>query len=492
MSGNVLNLIAIPPRRDASEPKILIAAHVNVTPEEELESKAVESPLASWRTMIGNFGVLAVSEAIARLMSFAAVIWMTHRLSLGGFGVVSLGTNLMLWFGMIANASRAIGLRDTARTPEQFKEITEPLLGMRLASSLVAMVALTVSAFFLGDTPHDRLVLLLYVIGLPILALNLRFTVLAVGSARPVAVGNVISQLVFAGAVFLFVQGPRDAIVAPLAMAGGELIFALILIAAMAPRYGMLMPRIDWPVWVYNLKQSGPVMVMQAGSATITWFDSVLIAILLGQAQVGLYSAAYRPILFATYSFGLLFTSFFAAYNAARSDERRAMLIGRTVRVTAAMSVPVAIVLSVGAGPLTHVLYGADYAGSAAPLAILAWVIPLVSSGSCWGLALISHGHQAMNMRHNLTGVAFNVAVNFAAIPLFGIVGAAAVTLCTSVIVVSLNYRAATRLGYAQPFLELVTGGRLRRASRHGRPTRPTSPPLPDHPAPLASREDRA
>src|SRR5207244_10107995 len=131
---------------------------LNLTTDQYVESQPppVESPLATWRTMIGNFGLLAVSEALARVMSFAAVIWMTHRLSLSGFGVVSLGTNLMLWFGMIANASRAIGLRDTARTPEQFKQITEPLLGMRLGLSLVAMVGLAVSALFVGDTAHAR------------------------------------------------------------------------------------------------------------------------------------------------------------------------------------------------------------------------------------------------------------------------------------------------------------------------------------------------
>src|SRR6266480_7523605 len=130
--------------------------------DEHVEDRPAESPLGSWRTMIGNLGLLAVSEAVTRAMSFAAVIWMTHRLSLDAFGVVSLGTNLMLWFGMIANASRAIGLRDTARAPERFKDVTEPLLGMRLALSVVAMVGLGFSAIFLGGTSQDRLVLFLY------------------------------------------------------------------------------------------------------------------------------------------------------------------------------------------------------------------------------------------------------------------------------------------------------------------------------------------
>lgn len=409
--------------------------------------------------MIRSFGVLAVGEGIARLLSFLAIIWMTRRLSLDGFGLVALGGNLVVWFAIIVNSStERIGLRDASRAPERFKAILEPVLGVRLALSLIAMAILAVTALVVGKSAEDREVLLLFILVLPMLSLNLRFSLLAIGSARAVAVANVASQLLFAGGVFVLVTGPDDAIYVPLAQAAGELAFALILFVRVAPQFGLLRPRIDPPAWREHLNETAPLMATQTGSATINWFDSFLIAILLGQAQVGLYSAAYKPILFLSYSVALLFVSFLASYTAAQSDEARYMLLSRTLRLSSTLSLAVAVVLSAGSSPLVSILFGEAYADSAVPLAILAWTIPLFAVGSVFGIVLISNNRQVVMMRNTLAGTALNVSTNFFAVPVVGIEGAAVVTVASILLVSSLNYRSCLRLGHAPPLAALLSG----------------------------------
>src|SRR6266487_5585593 len=109
--------------------------------------------LASFRGMIQSFGVLTLGETGARLLSFVAIIWMTRRLGVDRFGLVALGSNLVLWFGLIVNSStQTIGLRDVARMPERFKAILEPLLGVRLAVSVVAMVLLAITSLVIGKS----------------------------------------------------------------------------------------------------------------------------------------------------------------------------------------------------------------------------------------------------------------------------------------------------------------------------------------------------
>ena len=63
----------------------------------------LDPPAASWTLMVRNFGWLTLGEAIARLLSFLAIILMTRRLSLGDFGIVALGGNLVVWFSLIVN-----------------------------------------------------------------------------------------------------------------------------------------------------------------------------------------------------------------------------------------------------------------------------------------------------------------------------------------------------------------------------------------------------
>jgi O-antigen/teichoic acid export membrane protein len=56
-----------------------------------------------------------------------------------------------------------------------------------------------------------------------------------------------------------------------------------------------------------------------------------------------------------------------------------------------------------------------------------------------------------------VVGAVFNVAANFAAIPLVGIEGAAAVTIASELLNLGLNYRSATRLGVAPGLRSLVS-----------------------------------
>jgi hypothetical protein len=92
-----------------------------MTTEGSPEAPPLESPVASWRMMVRSSSALAVGQAVAGWPVSPAAIWMTRRLTFDGFGVVSLGTNLVLWFGLVVNSSHAIGLCGAARTPERFK-----------------------------------------------------------------------------------------------------------------------------------------------------------------------------------------------------------------------------------------------------------------------------------------------------------------------------------------------------------------------------------
>ena len=420
------------------------------------DDHAAAAPAAGWRAMVRSFGVLAAGEGVARVLSFVAIVWMTRQLSLDEFGLVALGGNLVLWFAVTVNSStQTIGLRDVSREPHRFKEILEPLLGVRLALSLAAIVVFAVTAAVVGSDAEDRLVLLLFALALPALSINLRFSLLALGAATTVATANVVSQLLFAAGVLLLVTGPGDAIFVPLAQALGELAFALIVLARVAPRFGLIRPRVDAGVWREHARESAPLVATQTGRATISWFDSLLIALVLGQAQVGLYSAAYRPVLFLSYSLSLLFVSFLAAYTAAPAGDRDVLLV-RTFRLAAALGISVAVAVGVGAGPLVELLFGARYAGAAVSLAILAWSVPLLAIGSVFTMVLVSHGRQSAVMRHTAVGVVLNVVANLVAVPTVGIEGAAAITVLAWMVIAVLNHRTCMRLGYAPPLSELL------------------------------------
>jgi PST family polysaccharide transporter len=423
-----------------------------------------------WHSLLRSFSALAAGEIAARLFGFVAVIFLARRLSPGGFGLVVVGMTLVNWFRIVVDSgTEVLGVRDVARRPRLFRQIAEPILGLRLALSLAAMGLFVVAASVIPGTDTDRQAALLFALILPIVALNLRFMVLGIEKARAVAAGNVASQVLIVAGVFWLVEGKHDLLLVPLVQAVGELAYAGVVLWAVAARFGLPRPRIDLPAWRRIVRTGLPLTANGIARTALYSFDVFLIAVVLTRAHVGLYGAAYKPVMFGSALVGLLSVSFLASYSAPGAARVRLALVRRTAATAGAVACVVALAMSVGAAVFLTVVFGDAYGAAATAMAILAWTLPALALAIPYGNALIAADRQGLLMRHNLVAAAFNVAANVVAVPLAGIEGAASVTVASLLLVLWLNYRSTVRLGLAEPLVGLL--------ARRGRPVTPTAIP---------------
>ncbi len=446
--------------------------------------------LSSWRALVRRFGALAVGEGLAQLCGFVAIIVMARRLDPHGFGLVTLGTTLVVWFGLIADSgTEVLNIRDISRRPDHFKKLAEPVLGLRLVLSGAAMALLFVAAFFASDRASDRYVLWLFALVLPMLALNLRWMVLGVQQARAVAVGNVAGRVLLMIGVLLLVWNVHDTLHVPLLQAGAELTYALVVLAAVTRRFGLIRPRIDVQAWRETLRHSLPLMVNQIARATVYSFDILLVAVLLGREDVGFYGAATKPVLFIAGALGLFYVSFLTSYATA-SSSHAGPLFRRTVGFSAAATGLLAVLGAALAPLIVAVFYGHAYDDAALPLAILVFAIPLLAIAGAYGVALIAGHQQAALMRNNVAGAVFNIAANIAVIPVFGIAGAAAVTVASELLNLVLNYRSAVRYRVAPSLAEILGRRHLRPITAHA-PAHPPAAPAEPIAASAPARAER-
>lgn len=405
--------------------------------------------LASWGGLVRNFSSLAGGETVARAFGLIAVVVMTRKLGPSAFGLVTLGTTLVLWFQLIVNAgTETLNVRDIAREPARFREFAEAVLGLRLVLSLVAAAPYVAAVWFIAASASERTILLLFGLALPVVAANIRLMVLGINRSISVAAGNVVSQLLFVAGVLLWVHDPDDAVAVPLVLTLGELLFAAVVFAAVAREFGILRPRLDLNLWRQNIREGWPLMATQISRAVILWFDLFLIGLLLGPHDAGLYGAAYKPVLFFSVIAGLFFFAFLASYSAA--DPARAReLFRRAMRLSMLVTVPTALVLTVAAHPAITISFGGAYGPAAPALAILAWTIVPSTLGGGYAMVLVAANRQSTLMWQSIAGAVFNVVVNIPVVPLAGIEGAAVVTLASYLLVLVLNYRTCARLDLA-------------------------------------------
>jgi O-antigen/teichoic acid export membrane protein len=423
--------------------------------------------LGTWRALVRRFGVLAVGQVLAQVLGFVAIIVMARRLGPHGFGLVTLGTTLVVWFGVIADAgTEVLNIRDISRRPEHFKRLAEPVLGLRLLLSAAAMLLLFGASFIASADSSDRLVLWLFALILPMLACNLRWMVLGVGAAKAVAVGNIAGRLLLVIGVLLFVWKLHDTENVPVLQAGAELTYAFVVLFAVSRRFGLIRPRIDVQAWRETLGQSLPLMVNQIARAAVYSVDILLVAVLLGREELGFYGAAAKPVLFLSGALGLFYVSFLTSYSTATSAHA-GPLFRRTVVVGTAVTGFVAVAVAVTAPIIVAVFFGHAYDAAALPLALLAFFVPVLAVGGAYGVALIAGHQQASLMRNNVVGAIVNVVANLAVIPVLGIAGAAAVTLASELLILILNYRSATRAQLAPSFAEVIGRRHLRPITAH-------------------------
>ena len=420
----------------------------------EFEDSAIEAEVASlWRTLLRNFATLFAGETAARVFGLVAILVLARGFGPAGFGLASVGMAAVGWLALGADSgTELLTVRNVSRDPGRFREIAERILGLRLALAFLATVGFVIGVWFLARSHGSRDVYLSFAPAIVAMALNLRWIVLGVEGARSVAVGNIAARLVFLVGVVALTLGPNDAVkFVGFPYAAGELAYALVVAALLAPRFGVLRPRVDWAFWRSTLRESVPLMTGSLARGALFSFDLFLIAIVLGPGDAGIYSAGSKPVFFLGTIVTLFHVSFLSSYSSA-TRSHAPQVFRRSVRTSLLVAVPLAIVTSLSAELLVPALFGHRYAAAAPVLAILAWKFPLSALTAPYSGLLLSEGRQLLVMRNNLGGAAVSIVGNLIAIPLFGIKAAALVGVISAITLLWLNYRSAVSRELAPHF----------------------------------------
>ena len=425
-----------------------------------MEDSAPTAHRHSWLETVRSFLTLFAGEGVARVFGLVTVLALARELGPSGFGVVAVGVAIMTWLGLVADAgTEMLSTRDVARDPGRFREIAEAVLGLRIVLSLASALVLALGAVAFARSDTNRDVYALFALVLPATALNLRWITLGVRGARLVAAGNIGGQAVLMVGVLLVITSHDDVTKVPPLYVLAELVYAVVILALLIPRFGLLRPRVDRGIWRSTLRGGAPLMISTLARGALGAIDVAAIAFVLGPADAGQYSAGSRPVLFALTAVGLFFYSFVVSYSATQRRERQA-LARTSVRTAATISIGIAVLLTLTSVPLVSLLFGEQYDEAALVLAILAWKVPASAIGSTFSGILLAQGRQLALMWNAVISAVVCVVLVFATAPVFGVSGVAAASVVSSLLFTALSVRSATARGAISGLLGTLRGER--------------------------------
>jgi O-antigen/teichoic acid export membrane protein len=177
-----------------------------------------------------------------------------------------------------------------------------------------------------------------------------------------------------------------------------------------------------------------------AGLSGILYFyiDTIMLKMMVGNDEVGLYNAAYRLLNFFVLAAGIIALTALPILSRAKSRERLQSVFRAVLSAMLLLAIPAASVGFALAAEMLTFLYRekmAIYHVSVPTLKILLVAGAFTYVGSLASLTLIAVRKQVMWTAVALAGLTFNISVNIVLIPRHGHVGAAWATLGTEALV---------------------------------------------------------
>ncbi len=391
------------------------------------------------RRIIRNTLALGWSQISLFLLGAGLIIYLSRRFGDQGLGEYSL---VLAYVGVLTTLSN-LGLgtlivRDVARDRSLALPYVRNFLGLRITSSMVVVTVAIAGAMILKLPPDAILSIAIYSVAAAVAALtDVLASVLAAfeNFAKSSAITVMERSATSAIGILVIWLGGRIVELMTLFLAASLLSFAFH--RRVVRGYGLhLRPSFEGRAWKEGLGRSWPWAVGPLLAAIMFQADTLILSITQGSSASGTYNAAYRLALLLGVVPAAFVNAIFPAMANLRANSVEAMkvLFDKSIKLLTIVAAPLALTLSLAARELIGLVYGSGFRASADPLALLVWAQALLFLNVLFSAMINVLDRQVRGLWVVGVAAALNVTANIYLIPLYGIMGAAAVSVATQAV----------------------------------------------------------
>ncbi len=400
-----------------------MSARDDSTVDEVRDPNALDKSFES-RKILGNILSLGSGELIARVVAFLGITYVARRLGPEEFGIIGFAAALFGYLALtVTGGFNDIGAREVARRPREASSIAASVIIVRLALACVALVTIGLAAWSLNKPPTVKLVLLLMGLLFFPLALDTSWVYKGLERNRLVGIALILSQILYVGVVLIVVNEPRDVLLVPVAQFLGEMSAAMML-AVLLFRSKKITVNLREGLSI--LRSSSFWAVSRLMRMLMYTFSVVLLGFLLGEREVGLYTAPYRICFLLVAIAAVIHSSYLPAITRAATQgmEQAVAAAERSLNLTATIAAPLIVGGVITSASLLQVVFGAEYREGAAAFRFLILSIGFVFILGPVHNMLVVYDRLKAEMLIFAIAAGVNVGLNILIIPRYGLVGA--------------------------------------------------------------------
>lgn len=308
------------------------------------------------RRASGGIALLSARSVLVIVFGAAANVVLARLLVPRDFGLVALGTVLLVFGNQIANGG--VGAALIRRTEDPTRRELQAVSGAQLATTVVLALAAVLAALPVG---RDGLVVAAMVASLPITVLRTPAVVVLERRLRysAIATVDVAEALAFyawalaAVALGMGVWGIATAMYARAAC-------GTILMARIGP-FGILRPRWSWPVVRPLMRFGVNFQALAAAGILREQGLNVAVAAIAGIATLGIWNLAWRILQMPVMLFGTVTRIAYPAISALLADEQDVRPVIERGVATLSVVTGLSLVAIAGFAPALPELVGSDW-----------------------------------------------------------------------------------------------------------------------------------
>lgn len=381
-----------------------------------------------------------LGEKVLRIVAEVFVgIYVARYLGPEQFGVYSYAVAFVALFGAIARLGLdSIVVRDLVNHPQEREVYLGTAFWLKLIGALLTLGLLAVAVQFSGNDATTNLYIVIIASGMIFQSFDVvDFYFQSQVIVKHVSLAKLI-QLALSSVLklyFIFIQA--DLFWFVLVVLIDQLSLAIgLAVAFWRQQVGSFYGRFDPGTAKAMLRNSWPLILSGIAVTLYMRIDQIMIKDMLGEREVGLYSAAVR-LSEAWYFVPVIITAslFPAIVNAKKiSQEIYHQRLQRLCTLMTWLAIAVALPMTFLADWMVNLLYGQHYREAGTVLAIHIWGAIFVFLGVASGVFFTVERCTRKSFYRTALGAVSNVLLNLALIPRYGINGAAIATVLSQFI----------------------------------------------------------
>ena len=400
--------------------------------------------MAVARKIAYNVAFNSVVKVFSTILALVGIGFITRYLGKEGFGDYAIVLAFFSFFTHLADLGLySVTTREISRIDADEKKIIGNIISLRVLSSLaVFLLALVIIKFLPYPQEVQKGILIAaaaFVFSSGYMVLNGIFQKNLV--MYKVATVEFVGKIIQTGFIIMAVimdWGFMAIIIALLIY----MVFNFVIVFFLSRRYVKFSPEIDFSYWRKFLKESMPMGISVFITFLYFKLDTIMLSVIKTNADVGIYSAAYKiienitffPAMIAGLVLPLISRHIFS------NKDKFEDISNKTFKVFFLLVVPLIVGTMFLSEGVINLIGGAGFEESANVLRVLVFALAFIFFGHFFNNILLVGNLQKKLMVALAFCAVFNITANLILIPRYSYAGAAITSVFTEMLVVSLTF----------------------------------------------------